>query len=123
VVIHKRRDKPNSIEEMTVLGDVNGKSCIIIDDMIDTAGTLCKAAEQLIELGAKRVSACITHPILSGPAVSRLNKSKLEKLWISDSIKKEAKELPKNAEVISCSADIARTINNHKNGISIHIKI
>jgi len=121
VVIHKRRDKPNSIGEMTVLGEVKGKSCIIIDDMIDTAGTLCKAADHLIELGSKRVSACITHPILSGPAIDRLNKSKIEKLWISDSIKK--KKLPKNAEVISCSADIARTINNHKNGISIHIKI
>jgi len=120
-IIDKRRDKPNSIEEMTLLGDVKGKNCIIIDDIIDTAGTLCKAAEHLLENGAKSVSACITHPVLSGQAISRLNKSVIETLWISDSIEK--KILPKNAKIISCSKVLARTINNHKNGISIHIKI
>lgn len=121
VVIDKRRDKPNSISDMVILGDVKDKHCIIIDDMIDTAGTLCKAADHLIESGSKSVSACITHPILSGPAISRLNKSKIEKLYISDSIEKEA--LPKNAEIISCSSDLARVINNHRHGISIKIKI
>jgi len=120
-VIDKRRDKPNSIEKMELLGNVKGKDCIIIDDMIDTAGTLCKAAEHLIEHGATSVSACITHPVLSGPAISRLNASKIKTLWISDSIDK--KKLPKNAEIISCSKVLARTINNHKNGISIHIEI
>jgi len=121
VVIDKRRDKPNSISDMVILGDVKGKNCIIIDDMIDTAGTLCKAADHLLEQGALSVNACITHPILSGPAIKRLNASKITKLWISDSIKKD--KLPNNAEVISCSSNIARTINNHKNGISIHIKV
>jgi len=121
VIIHKKRDKPNSIAEMNILGDVKDKNCIIIDDMIDTAGTLCKAADHLIEQGAIRVDACITHPILSGPAIKRLNESAITKLWISDSIKKD--NLPENAEVISCSGDLARIINNHKNGISIHIKI
>lgn len=121
VIIDKRRDKPNSISDMVILGDVKGKNCIIIDDMIDTAGTLCKAAEHLIESGALSVNACITHPILSGPAIERLNNSKIDKLWISDSIKKTI--LPKNAEVISCSGDLARTINNHRHGISVRIKV
>ena len=121
VVIDKRRDKPNSVGEMTILGDVKKKNCIILDDMIDTAGTLCKAADHLMEQGALKVSACITHPILSGPAIDRLNKSKIDKLLISDSIKKE--KLPKNAEVITCSADLARMINNHRHGISTRIKI
>lgn len=121
VVIDKRRDKPNSISEMVILGEVKGKDCIIIDDMIDTAGTLCQAADHLINQGAKTVNACITHPILSGPAIKRLNASKIDTLWVSDSIEKT--KLPNNTKVISCSADIARTINNHKNGISIHIKI
>lgn len=119
VVIDKRRDKPNSISDMVILGEVKDKNCIIIDDMIDTAGTLCKAADLLIESGALSVNACITHPILSGPAIERLNKSNITKLWISDSIKKD--KIPNNAEIISCSSDLARVINNHSHGISIRI--
>ena len=120
-IIDKRRDKPNSVSEMIVLGDIKNKHCIIIDDIIDTAGTICKAAEMLIEEGALSVSAAITHPVLSGPAIERINSSKIEKLWISDSIKKDV--LPNNAEVITCSKLLSKTILNIFNSISIHLSL
>lgn len=85
-MLSKRRDKPNSIESMELIGSVKGKNVILVDDMVDTAGTLCKAADVLIENGAKSVSACITHGVLTGPAIERINKSKLFKLFITDSI-------------------------------------
>jgi len=71
---------------MNIIGDINGRDCIIVDDIVDTAGTLCNAAEALIEAGAKSVSAYITHGVLSGPAVERIKNSKLNELVITDSI-------------------------------------
>mgnify|MGYP003321272767 CR=1 FL=1 len=85
-IIDKRRPAPNQAEMYGIVGDVKGKICIIVDDIVDTAGTLCLAANKLQELGATKVYAAITHGVLSGPAIERLNSSCIEKLVITDSI-------------------------------------
>ena len=86
VIIDKRRSKANQSEVMNIIGDADGKSCVLIDDMVDTAGTLCQAAGALKENGAKIVVAYITHPVLSGPAVSRISESKLDEIVVTDTI-------------------------------------
>jgi ribose-phosphate pyrophosphokinase len=85
-IIDKRRPQPNSAEVMNIIGKVSGKTCILIDDMIDTAGTLCQAAAALKERGAVRVVAYISHPILSGPAVERIAQSSLDEVVVTDTI-------------------------------------
>lgn len=85
-VIDKRRHKPNMVAEMKVVGEVRGKTCIIIDDMIDTGGTLMKAGETVLEEGAKRVIACCVHGVLSGNACERLNQSVYEEVVLTDTI-------------------------------------
>jgi len=85
-IVDKRRPAPNVAKVMNIIGDVSGKHCILIDDMVDTAGTLCGAAEALLEQGATKVSAYASHGVLSGPAVERLKKSDLHELVITDSI-------------------------------------
>ena len=87
--MHKERKMANVVDSVTVIGDVQGKTCIIIDDMTDTAGTLCKAASELKEKGAKKVYAFITHGIFSGPAPERIAKSELEAVVCTDTIKVE----------------------------------
>ena len=74
-IIDKRRPEPNKSEIMNIIGDIEGKNCVIVDDMIDTAGTICNAGKALIEMGAKSVAACCTHAVLSGPAIERLAES------------------------------------------------
>jgi ribose-phosphate pyrophosphokinase len=94
VMLDKTRSKANVIDEMVIIGDVKDKHVIILDDMVDTAGTLCKAAEVLKDAGAKSVRAIISHGVLSGPAMERIGESKLESLIISDSLAlKTANEL------------------------------
>ncbi len=85
-IIDKRRDKPNQATAMHVIGDVEGKIAVVVDDMIDTAGTIVAAADVLLEHGATEVYACATHPVLSGPAVERLEKSQFKKVFVSDTI-------------------------------------
>ncbi|MBY7648966.1 MAG: phosphoribosylpyrophosphate synthetase [Candidatus Liberibacter europaeus] len=85
-IVDKRREHPGKVEVMNVIGKVKGKNCILIDDIIDTGGTLCGAAEALYEHGATSVTAYITHGVLSGPAVERIESSKLKELVITDSI-------------------------------------
>ena len=85
-IIDKRRPKANVSEVMNIIGEVEGKNCVIIDDLIDTAGTLCHAAKALKEHGARRVTAYITHPVLSGPAIERIDKSELDELVVTDTI-------------------------------------
>ena len=85
-IIDKRREKPNEADIMNVIGDVRDRNCIIVDDLVDTAGTLCKSAAALKEQGAITVRACCSHAVLSGPAIERINGSVLEELWVSDSI-------------------------------------
>ena len=86
IICHKTRAKANVVDTITAIGDVEGKNIIIVDDMADTAGTLCKAANVLKDLGAKSVRACITHPILSGPAYERIAESQLEELIVSNTL-------------------------------------
>ncbi len=85
-IIDKRRSSPNVSEVMHVIGDVEGEICMIVDDMIDTAGTLCQAASALKQKGAKQVYACATHPVLSGPALDRIGESSLEEVVVTNSI-------------------------------------
>ena len=85
-IVDKRRDKANVSEVINIIGDINGRDCIIVDDIVDTAGTLCNAAEALIKSGAKSVSAYITHGVLSGTSIERVKNSKLNELVITDSI-------------------------------------
>ena len=96
VIIDKRRDKANQSEVMNIIGEVDGKNCVMIDDMVDTAGTLCHAAGALKEQGATSVTAYITHPVLSGPAVSRITESSLDEIVVTDTI-------PLNEEARACS--------------------
>jgi ribose-phosphate pyrophosphokinase len=86
VIIDKRRDRANQSEVMNIIGEVSGKNCVMIDDMVDTAGTLCHAASALKSQGAKSVAAYITHPVLSGPAVSRITDSELDEMVVTDTI-------------------------------------
>ncbi len=85
-IIDKRRPRPNEAKVMNIIGEVQGKACIIVDDMVDTAGTLCLAAKALKEEGAARVTAYITHPVLSGPAVKNISGSELDELVVTDTI-------------------------------------
>ena len=86
VIVDKRRDKPNQAKAMQVIGDVSGKKAIIMDDMVDTAGTLTEAASALMNKGAAEVHACCAHPVLSGPAVQRINDSDIKSLVVCDTI-------------------------------------
>jgi ribose-phosphate pyrophosphokinase len=85
-IIDKRRPKPNEAKVMNIIGDVEGRSCILIDDLVDTAGTLCRAAAALKDHGASKVVAYCTHPVLSGPAVDNIEKSVLDELVVTDTI-------------------------------------
>ncbi len=85
-IIDKRRPRANVSEVMNIIGEVKGKSCVLVDDLVDTAGTLCHAATALKKEGAQRVVAYITHPVLSGPAVDRISKSDLDELIVTDTI-------------------------------------
>lgn len=104
VMLDKTRKEANVIDEMVIIGDVTGKDVIILDDMVDTAGTLCKAAEVIMDAGAKSVRAIISHGVLSGPAYDRINESVLTELVISDSL--TSSKLDK-IRVISVAEEIA----------------
>ena len=86
IICHKSRERANVVASITAIGEVEGKNVVIVDDMIDTAGTLTKAADILMEKGAKSVRACATHAILSGPAYDRINASKLSEVYVTDTI-------------------------------------
>ncbi len=101
-IVDKRRDNPGESEVMNVIGDVKGKDCILIDDIIDSGGTLCNAAEALLKMGATSVTAYITHGVLSGGAVARITSSKLKELVITDSIEPtSAVQAASNIRVVS----------------------
>ncbi len=110
-IIDKRRERPNESQVMHLIGDVKGKTAIILDDMVDTAGTLCKAAEAILEHGAKEVHGCATHPVLSGPAVERIKASVLKSLIVTNTIplRDEAKEVEK-IRVLSVSRLLGEAI-------------
>jgi ribose-phosphate pyrophosphokinase len=105
---------------MTVIGDVKGKRCIIVDDICDTAGTLCKAAEVLIDAGATEVHSYITHGVLSGPAVERIKNSVMKSLVITDSIQPtEAVKAAENIRIVPTAPMFAQAILNIWNGTSV----
>jgi ribose-phosphate pyrophosphokinase len=110
-ICDKRREKPGESEVMNVIGEVAGKRCVLIDDIVDSGGTLCNAAEALLKNGATEVSAYITHGVLSGGAVSRIQNSKLKSLVITDSIlPTEAVKAAKNIRVLSIAPLIGEAI-------------
>lgn len=118
-IIDKRRPKPNKAEILSIVGDVKDKVCIIVDDIVDTAGTLLIAVDKLMELGAKRVYAAVTHGVLSLDAVDRINQSQLYKLVITDSIPlTEAKKSDK-IDVISLVPLFSRIITSLEEGKSL----
>ncbi|MBR2199878.1 MAG: ribose-phosphate pyrophosphokinase [Bacteroidales bacterium] len=117
VICHKYREKANEVAEMTIIGDVKGKNVIIVDDIIDTAGTLAKAADLMMDNGALSVRAIITHPILSGPAYNRIENSKLTKLYVTDTI--PLKKPCDKIEVLTVSNLFADVINKVYNNQSI----
>ncbi|MEJ2137252.1 MAG: ribose-phosphate pyrophosphokinase [Desulfofustis sp.] len=119
-IIDKRRDRPNHSEAMHVIGDVKDKIAILMDDMVDTAGTLCNGAETLLENGAKEVHACCSHPVLSGPAVDRLSSSAIKSLVVTNTIplRDNARNCGK-IKVLSVSSLLAEAIRRIHNEDSV----
>ncbi len=122
-IVDKRRDKPNQAKAMHVIGDVEGKSAIIVDDIIDTAGTLCAGADVLLQYGATEIIACATHPVMSGPAIDRINASEsLKRVIVTDTIPLgEKKERCPKIQVVSVAALVAKTIHNIHTGSSVSV--
>jgi len=119
-IVDKRREKAGEVAEMTVIGDVSGKKCIIVDDICDTAGTLCKAAEVLLEHGATEVHSYITHGVLSGPAIERITNSVMKSLVITDSIEPTPETLAApNIRIVPTAPMFAQAIMNIWNGTSV----
>ncbi|MEX1366126.1 MAG: ribose-phosphate pyrophosphokinase [Nannocystaceae bacterium] len=119
-IIDKRRDKPNVSQVHHLIGDVQGKRAILVDDMIDTAGTLCNAAIAVKEHGATAVYALSTHGVFSGPAIDRLNKSVLEKVWVTDSIPQQGRlERCDRLEVLGLGRLLGEAVKRIHHGDSI----
>jgi len=119
-IVDKRREKAGEVAGMTVIGDVTGKKCIIVDDICDTAGTLCKAAETLIAAGATEVHSYITHGVLSGPAVERVESSVMKSLVITDSIEPtEEIRGARNIRIVPTAPMFAQAILNTWSGTSV----
>jgi len=115
VIVDKRRQKANESEVMNVIGDVNGKDVILIDDMIDTAGTMVKAAEALKKLGATSVMACCTHPVLSGPAYERIENGVLDELVVANTIPmRQQSPKIKMLSTASMLGEVIRRVHNNE---------
>ena len=115
-ICYKERKKANEVAEMTLIGNVEGRNVILVDDMVDTAGTLCKAADIIMERGAKSVRAIATHGVLSGKAYENIEKSKLQEIIITDSIPLK-NNLSSKIKVLSCAplfADVMNLVHNKK---------
>jgi ribose-phosphate pyrophosphokinase len=124
-IIDKRRERANESEVMNIVGDVEGEVCIVVDDIVDTAGTLTEAARALKDAGAASVSAAITHPVLSGPAIRRIADSPLEELVVTDTIplQPEAKDCEK-LQVVTIApllSEAIRRINNEESVSSLFV--
>jgi ribose-phosphate pyrophosphokinase len=124
-IVDKRREAANVAEVMNIIGDVEGRTCIVVDDIVDTAGTLTEAARALKDAGASTVSAAITHPVLSGPAIKRINESPLAELVVTDTV--PLREDAKNCEalhVVSIApllSESIRRINNEESVSSLFV--
>ncbi len=123
VICYKQRTKANVIDHMTAIGEIEGRDIILLDDMVDTGGTLCKAADMMIERGATSVRAMCTHPLLSGKAYENIEKSKITELIVTDTI--PLKQESSKIKVLSVSELFARVIHNvhHYESISSHFII
>ncbi len=125
-IIDKRRPKPNEAKVMNIIGDIKGRSCIIMDDMVDTAGTLCEAAQALKDGGAARVMAYCTHPVLSGQAVARITDSALDELVVTDTIplRDDARACGKirQLSIAGLMAETIRRISNEDSVSSLFIE-
>ncbi len=119
-IIDKRRPRPNEATVMNIIGDVRGKTCVLVDDIVDTAGTLCAAAEALKASGARRVVAYCTHPVLSGPAVDNIERSQLDELVVTDTIplSARARECPRIRQ-LGVAELLAETIRRMAFGQSV----
>ena len=124
-IIDKRRPKPNVAKVMNIIGEVAGRTCLIMDDMVDTANTLCEAAAALKEKGAERVIAYCTHPVLSGPAIGRIENSALDELVVTDTIplREEARACKKirQLSVAELMAETMRRINAEESVSSLFV--
>jgi ribose-phosphate pyrophosphokinase len=124
-IIDKRRPRPNEAKVMNIIGKVEGRSCILIDDLVDTAGTLCQAANALKEHGAAKVVAYCTHPVLSGPAVTNLSNSKLDELVVTNTIplSEAASQCPniRQVSIAELLAETMRRISNEESVSSLFI--
>lgn len=124
-IIDKRRPRANESEVMNIIGEVSGKTCVLVDDLVDTAGTLCHAATALKEAGGKRVVAYITHAVLSGPAIERIAKSDLDELVVTDTIplRDAARACPKvrQLSVAGLLAETMRRIRDEESVSSLYI--
>lgn len=109
-IIDKRRPRANVMEVMNVIGDVEGRTCLMLDDMIDTGGTICQGAQALVEHGAKEVIACCTHPVLSGPAIERLQQSALSKVIVLNTIELPPEKRIDKIEIVSIADIFAEAI-------------
>ncbi|MBY0611802.1 MAG: ribose-phosphate pyrophosphokinase [Beijerinckiaceae bacterium] len=119
-IVDKRRERPGESEVMNVIGEVEGKSCILVDDIVDSGGTLCNAADALLEKGAREVYAYISHGVLSGGAVARITASKLKELVITDSIQPtEAVRVARNIRVISVGTLLGEAIGRTASETSV----
>jgi len=119
-IIDKRRQRANESQVMNIIGDVRGRSCILVDDLVDTAGTLCQAAQALKDEGAERVIAYITHPVLSGKAVERVENSALDQLVVTDTIPLgEAARKCKRIRVLSVAELLAETMRRIRDEESV----
>ena len=119
-IIDKRRPKANVSEVMNIIGEVEGRNCVIMDDMVDTAGTLVKAAEVLKDRGAKKVIAYCTHPVLSGPAIERIANSTLDELVVIDTIPlSDAAKSCGKIRQLSCAELLAETFKRISTGDSV----
>jgi ribose-phosphate pyrophosphokinase len=125
-IIDKRRPKPNVAKVMNIIGDVVGRTCLIMDDMVDTANTLCEAANALKEKGAKRVIAYCTHPVLSGPAIERISNSALDELVVTDTIplREEARNCKRIRQLSAAEllAETMRRINAEESVSSLFVE-
>jgi len=119
-IIDKRREVANVTEVMNIIGDVKGQTCVIVDDMVDTAGTLCEAARSLMEEGATAVHAAITHPVLSGPALKRIAEAPLTQIIVTDTIplRPDAVDVEK-IHVVSVAVPIGEAIRRINNEESV----
>ncbi len=119
-IIDKRRDRPNQATATHVIGDVEGKIAVLVDDMIDTAGTICAAADVLLQNGALEVHACATHAVLSGPAIQRLNDAPFKSVVVTDTIP-VLNKVPdcEKIEVVSVAGVLAKSIRNIHDGSSV----